>query len=392
MKEKRTIGVTTAGITISLVSLLMALLTVRFGSSAVLFSAVPLAFAIVGVVATLISLRRMHVDVVAPAAVAHGEEFAIVVRLWTESLRIVPRDVVVEVAFGETFRRIGVIGSFDSRGEALIRGATRVFTRGRYRSVRVRLVTSFPFGLIERHVVIQEATDVTVHPAVHRLRGWTAENGRGSIVHRHGGSVAGEEDLRGLHDWRPGESARRIHWKVSARRGRRVVRVLDEPRRPPVCIVFRAWTRAGAARPSADFELAVRLAASLVTHFVRAGREWRFVLLQCDGVESVRVLELRRRADVLSRLAEIECRERASADSIVAPAGRRGEETILVTCTGERRRDDVHAHFDVRTRATRRWLRNRAWNVDEGAASSASTRGVVTRPHGSVARALLKGQ
>lgn len=91
--------------------------------------------------------------------------------------------------------------------------------RGLYEFRGVRLSTKFPFGLFERWRVQAQPMTLVAYPAVGRMRAvdLTSRATSATNWNSHSTSHDGQEDFRGLHEFRPGDNPRLIHWKTSAR-------------------------------------------------------------------------------------------------------------------------------------------------------------------------------
>lgn len=113
---------------------------------------------------------------------------------------------------------IGRTGRLDGRVPALPRGIHRV------RSARV--VTTWPFGLVEARADLTAPAELVVFPAPAELADARGGGGLGEILGAHaarGGLLQPSE----LREYRPGDELRRVHWKASARRGSLVVTEWD---------------------------------------------------------------------------------------------------------------------------------------------------------------------
>src|SRR5690606_23186981 len=90
--------------------------------------------------------------------------------------------------------------------------------RGLYQFGKLRIATRFPFGLIERVLSHVEDGEILVLPAIvdveNVMRSARTELGE-QEAHVKGRGMG----LYGIREYRQGESARDIHWKVSARSG-----------------------------------------------------------------------------------------------------------------------------------------------------------------------------
>ena len=107
--------------------------------------------------------------------------------------------------------------------EAQRRAVWRFQGRGVHRLERVRVSTTWPFGILRKWFEVRLPMDLVVYPepapdwsVVARRTGGGA--GLDATWRRRGGTG----DLRGIRDHRPGEDLRQVHWRTSARLRRRV--------------------------------------------------------------------------------------------------------------------------------------------------------------------------
>jgi uncharacterized protein (DUF58 family) len=146
--------------------------------------------------------------------------------------------------------------------------------RGRYGFSGFKVSTKFPFALLRKSRVVEIETEVLVLPAIRKvgLPPLPAPSVTGDRYRRLRGRGG---DIYGLHDFRPGDDPREIHWKVSAHRGRLVIREREaESARE---LVLRLDHRLvpdddGSLLTAAEsVELAINTTASLAAHLIRQG-------------------------------------------------------------------------------------------------------------------------
>ena len=148
--------------------------------------------------------------------------------------------------------------------DAFIR--VRFMRRGVYQSVGMLLATRFPFALFRKGRVLEEEREILVHPSVHnialpeiltRSRGLERSQPRSGI----GG------DVRGVRPYQMGDPFKDVHWKLTARRGRLMVREYEAPATRSVWLglvnvlpsspqsrLLRSLADARAANPSPESE------------------------------------------------------------------------------------------------------------------------------------------
>jgi uncharacterized protein (DUF58 family) len=232
--------------------------------------------------------------------------------------------------------------------------------RGRYAFDSVRLTVQDPFGLARAELVQGEPQALVVYPRVVPLQrlfsegGAHAQDGRRLLLRRPTGY-----ELHSVREYVEGESLRKVHWRSTARRGRLMVRDLEDAPRDEVAVMLDGHTA-----PGPGFEIAVRAAGSILHAHLRRGRrcalvvnsaaresqavssesDWRralevlagaeptaptpaFALLQADGGMAARSLEL---VVVTSQL------DVPLTDRLVQRAlSRRGASLVYVDTTGE---------------------------------------------------------
>jgi uncharacterized protein (DUF58 family) len=161
------------------------------------------------------------------------------------------------------------------------------------------VATRFPFGLFRKSLTLENPARTLVYPELERVvapLGSSAarEQGESLVVRRGSGA-----DVGGLREFVNGDSARRIQWRASLRRGSLVVR--DSERRQEAEIEVCLPTRG--RRPGRRFEQAVSKAASQVEAALEAGHR---VALRTDETFLAAGLGSRQRSRLLSFLALVE--------------------------------------------------------------------------------------
>ena len=178
----------------------------------------------------------------------------------------------------ENIARIG-IREFELGG-----GATDVHIaevpRGRLTLGPSVLVATDPLGLEEVSVDCPDAAEVVVRPRLPRLGALQTDGsgrlriGRGAALRQPSGT-----DLHDVRDYRAGEPLRAVHWASTARRGRLMVRELEEPSADDVAIVLDLDARADVGPPGhSSLDDAVRVAGALAVAHSARGRAVRLVV------------------------------------------------------------------------------------------------------------------
>jgi uncharacterized protein (DUF58 family) len=147
--------------------------------------------------------------------------------------------------------------------------------RGRYVFREVRAVLEDAFGLQRAEIPLAAPWALLVHPRLVELDrlftegGTYAQDGRRLLLRRPSGF-----DLHSVRDYEEGESLRKVHWRSTAKRGKLMVKELEDAPRDEVAILLDG--EAGAV-VGESFDVQVRAAGSLLLAQARRGR--RAVLL-----------------------------------------------------------------------------------------------------------------
>jgi uncharacterized protein (DUF58 family) len=243
--------------------------------------------------------------------------------------------------------RIGRLGEQDVELRPYKRGSqwgsyrlTNV-PRGRHRFEPVRLSIADPFGLAESRLTLDEQQALVVYPRLVELErlffegGAGPEHGRRLLLRRPIGF-----DLHSVRDYQQGESLRRVHWPSTARRGALMVKELEDSPRDEVAVLLDGDPAAvTGSPPDSSFDVAVRVAGSILRAQVRNGRRCVLLLNTADRetqIVSSEGPEWQRALELLAA-AEPDARGPAAAllQSADAPAAR-SLELVVVTSRIER--------------------------------------------------------
>jgi uncharacterized protein (DUF58 family) len=147
--------------------------------------------------------------------------------------------------------------------------------RGRYAVESAAAVVEDPFGLERRELALGEHAALVVYPRLVELErlfseaSSNAREGRRILLRRPSGY-----DLHSVRDYVESDSLRKVHWRTTARRGRLMVKELEDSPRDDVAVLLDAWR--GLSRGRLD--VAVRAAGSILQAQVRRGRRATLVL------------------------------------------------------------------------------------------------------------------
>jgi uncharacterized protein (DUF58 family) len=145
--------------------------------------------------------------------------------------------------------------------------------RGAYRQDAFRIVTRFPFGFLQKSRRVELRTEALVYPSVEPTTEFLEilpglQGVLESLAKGRG------QDLYGLRDYVPNDSARHVHWKASARQGSLMVREFTREDDCRVLLVLDPHTSIPATADGSvqqeaaeRFERAIDLCAGIAWHF-----------------------------------------------------------------------------------------------------------------------------
>jgi uncharacterized protein (DUF58 family) len=253
----------------------------------------------------------------------------------------------VDVEFGPGLRPPGIellerIGRLGRRATALEYGGGRAWgryvlravPRGRYAFTEARIAIEDPFGLAREESPLSETGALVVYPRLSELDALFSESGTSSpgvagrlLVQRPAGL-----ELHSVREYQDGESLRAVHWPSTARRGRLMVRDLEDAPRDDLVVVLDA--RADAV-VDGSFDAQVRAAGSILQLYTRRGRRASLVITSTPRrTQRVRSHEGDWRL-ALELLAEAEPTGHESAAAAIADAAH-ASDLVVVTAGVDR--------------------------------------------------------
>jgi uncharacterized protein (DUF58 family) len=191
----------------------------------------------------------------------------------------------VEVEFGPGVRPPGVqlverIGRLGTRAISLEyagrrawgRYQLRALPRGRYAFTETQVAIEDPFGLARVERRLEEGAALVVYPRLVDLDQLFSESGgsgrggaAGRLLMRRPAGI----ELHSVREYQDGESLRAVHWPSTARRGRLMVKDLEDAPREDLVVVLDAWAGAVVGE---SFDAQVRAAGSILQLYARRGR------------------------------------------------------------------------------------------------------------------------
>ena len=220
-------------------------------------------------------LRRLVVTRRLPAAMHAGTPFLVGVAVRNAKKRIPAFSLEVEdmVARKPVDRRCFYLKIPAGREQETAYRRT-LPRRGVHHLTGLRISTRFPFGLLRRSVDLDVPAELLVYPALLPVSEMALSSGLAEMNDRQSTARTRRGEFESLREFRPGDDPRDIHWRTSARRGRRFVRQFEgNTGRLVVLALDDAATKESSSErnPDALFEAAVSLAASAAVALLRQG-------------------------------------------------------------------------------------------------------------------------
>lgn len=153
-------------------------------------------------------------------------------------------------------------------------------SRGRLQLGRAVLTADDPLGVARVTLKLESGPSILVRPRVPLLATLFTEGGArfGSGRRRAAAGPSGLE-LRGVREYRDGEPLRAVHWVSTARRGRLMIRELEEPPHHDATVLLDLDGMAEVGPPGAtSLDESVRAAGALVRAQLERGRAIRLVI------------------------------------------------------------------------------------------------------------------
>jgi len=147
--------------------------------------------------------------------------------------------------------------------------------RGVFSVASTEVVLGDLLGLTSvRPRVVGDSAAIVVRPRLTALTslfcdtGWAVGDRRRVLLRRTAGF-----DFHSVREYEQGESLRRVHWPSSARRGQLMVKELEDTTQDSVVVLLDCDARDVVGEPpESSFDVAVRVAGSLLASYARRGR------------------------------------------------------------------------------------------------------------------------
>ena len=210
------------------------------------------------------------------------------------------------------------VEGIEARGEIVVRATRTPVARGVLPASEVRLEVTAPFGFFARCLVVPGSGVVLVLPEVTAMAAPRVGGGEGGGVPlRRTGLDAG-----GVREWRPGDQARNVQWRSTARTGRLSVLEREQLSGGSLVVLIAG------CNGDSTLEAAISQVASTCTAALRHGAA--VFIARADGGcvrarNEASLLDLLARADVPDPLADVAMQRalrNAAGGTVLIAAGR----------------------------------------------------------------------
>ncbi len=268
------------------------------------------------------TLRRLAIKVFLPSTAFANDPFPARVSI-TNGKRFFPSySLHLELYFegdGETLVSKSYILKVPAGRTVTLEHLINIDVRGRKLVRRVRVGTQFPFGLFEKWSFVPVEAEVLMFPALGRIPGRIIPT---SDEYRHAGATkvlakAGRDEFWGIREFREGDNPRHIHWRSTARLGKRLVKEFHREETQNICILLDAHSPEETDEMRRRFERAVSFAGTLSRDLI--GQEYG-LSFAAHGQSLVKLPTdrgVRQGRRVLTALAEIQPSPDVSFEAMV---------------------------------------------------------------------------
>jgi len=139
--------------------------------------------------------------------------------------------------------------------------------RGLWKITGYYISSTFPFNLFERKRFVEMEEEIIVYPKIVDLFPHLPDEvfSLGEIPSKSKGY---EEDFFGLRDWQEEDDKKYIHWKISAKKGKLIIKELTQPKKSFITLIVDPYlSELSGSKGEIQFEENISLCASLAYYF-----------------------------------------------------------------------------------------------------------------------------
>jgi uncharacterized protein (DUF58 family) len=257
------------------------LFTVAIGTAAIntgvnllyLILSMMLSFIVISGILSEITFRKLEITRSLPYSVFAGEQFDVTLHVKNKKRLFPTLSLFVEDSPGSGPELARMKACYILKAPAQQRHSmnysARIWRRGSFTFNGFRLHSGYPFNFFNKHMRVPGISSALVYPRLYQLNYSEILSGgeRADALRRLNLRVQGEEDFRGLKEFREGDNPRHIHWVSSARHRRLMVKEFEKQRANRVMVILDTYLPVGSPEKLEALEHGVSTAASLLTFF-----------------------------------------------------------------------------------------------------------------------------
>ena len=337
IQKRRESRITLEGVIFIVITFFLGLAAINTSTNLLyLIMSMMLAFFMVSGILSTNTLKRLEMKRLAVKHVTAGQTALIQIEIQNSKKRASSYSLRVH-DYTDGGRLIGACYLFHvgPRSRQTISYRVRFPNRGLYRLGRLKAISRFPFGFFERSFSINQPQEILVYPQIIDIRP-AIEQAHLELGEYETGRKGPGHSLHGLREYTPGDSARHIHWKVSARSSKIMVREFEKEEKKKVTIWLNNHSPLTLNQEVLElFERGVIYAASLSSFLIQ--RDYQVQLATASGRVpfGMGIAHLYR---ILRALALIEIGESEGHDT--ASPSLDGDSTNVIIHYDARRSDD----------------------------------------------------
>lgn len=218
------IRITKLGLWYVLLTFVVAVAATNTGNNALyMVAATMFAVLVTSGVVSRHNLRRLELIVEPPGEIFARSPFALRVRVANPGRRFTRRFLVLRIA---RRGRPLLVPRLPPSGVSAGLLELMIERRGRHRLGWLHFSSHFPFGLFRKGMRYPVDVELLVYPELYEAAGVDAEPS-GEAGWSPAARPGQGQELHSLRDFRAGDDPRRVHWKQTARTGRRIVTVRE---------------------------------------------------------------------------------------------------------------------------------------------------------------------
>jgi uncharacterized protein (DUF58 family) len=269
------------------------ILTVGIGTAAMntgvnllyLILSMMLSFIVISGILSELTFRKLKISRSLPYSVFAVEQFDITLQI-RNNKRVFPSfSLFVEDSpgSGPEFKKMKACYALKipARHRTPITYPARIWKRGSFTLNGFRVNSGYPFNFFNKHMRLPGLDTILVYPRLYELNDTEILSGgeRADALRKLNLRAHGEEDFRGLKEFREGDNPNHIHWVSSARHRKLMLKEFEKQRANRVIVVLDTFMPVGSPGKLEAFERAVSMAASLVTFFNKRNYQTGFAAL-----------------------------------------------------------------------------------------------------------------